>query len=118
MGEVFSFREDPIWGMKLREFGESLGEFIYIMDAVIDLKKDEKKGSYNPLSALVAAGRTEDDLKYILTMLIGECAARFERLPLVRDVDIMRNILYSGVWLRYNAAISKKHGEGGLTDEQ
>ena len=52
-------------------------------------------------------GKTEDELRYILTMLIGECAARFERLPLVRDADIMRNILYSGVWLRYNAAAGR-----------
>jgi hypothetical protein len=118
MGEVFSYREDTIWGAKLREFGESLGEFIYIMDAVVDLEKDEKKGSYNPLSALIASGRTEDDLRYILTMLIGECTARFEQLPLVRDADILRNILYSGVWLRYNAAMSKKHREGGLASEQ
>lgn len=118
MGEVFAFREDTFWGDKLRGFGESLGEFIYIMDAVIDLDGDMAKGRYNPVAALAAVGRTEDDLRYILTMLIGECAARFERLPLVRDADIMRNILYSGVWLRYNAAMAKKHAGGGGTDER
>ena len=32
---------------------------------------------------------------------MGECTDAFERLPLVQDVDILRNILYSGVWLRY-----------------
>ena len=48
-----------------------------------------------------------------LTMLIGECAAVFELLPIVQDADIMRNILYSGVWLRYDAEMSRRHGKKG-----
>ncbi len=118
MGEVFSYKADVFWGNKLREFGEALGQFIYIMDAVVDLAEDLAAGNYNPMAGLVSAGRTEDDLRYILTMLIGECAGHFERLPLVRDVDIMRNILYSGVWLRYNAKVAKKQTNGGGADER
>ncbi|HBR07272.1 MAG TPA: hypothetical protein DD735_00050 [Clostridiales bacterium] len=118
MGEVFYFREDPFWGGKLRKFGESLGEFIYVMDAAVDLEKDRAKGVYNPLARLAAAGRTEEDFRSILTMLIGECAARFEQLPLVRDVDIMRNVLYSGVWMRYNTETGKRQAKGGGADEQ
>ncbi|MEG1790377.1 MAG: DUF5685 family protein [Oscillospiraceae bacterium] len=118
MGELFTYKPDSLWGDKLRDFGCALGQLVYAMDAVVDLDKDAKKGSYNPLSALVSRGKTEDDLRYILTMLAGECAGRFERLPLVRDTDIMRNILYSGVWLRYNAAMREKHGEGDEADEQ
>jgi hypothetical protein len=30
----------------------------------------------------------------------------------------MRNILYSGVWLRYNAEMAKKHPKGDGADEQ
>ena len=121
MGELFSYQSDSLWGGAVREFGQVLGEFVYIMDAVVDLPKDREKGNYNPLTALVEQGRTADDLRYILTMLIGECAARFERLPLVRDADIMRNILYSGVWLRYNAATGRTgeqetKGEGDKRD--
>ena len=37
----------------------------------------------------------------LLKMLIAECAAEFERLPLVRDVEILRSVLYSGVWTQY-----------------
>lgn len=107
MGELFSYKTDSMWGGAVRGFGEALGRFVYIMDAVVDLPKDREKGSYNPMAALAEQGKTEDELRYILTMLIGECAARFERLPLVRDADIMRNILYSGVWLRYNAAAGR-----------
>ncbi len=41
-------------------------------------------------------------------MLIGECAAEFEKLPLLQDVEIMRSILYSGVWMQYERALKKK----------
>lgn len=110
MGEVFSYQPDSVWGGDIRLFGQALGEFVYIMDAVCDLDRDMARGRYNPLLSLREAGRTDDDLRYVLTMLIGECAERFERLPIVRDADIIRNVLYSGVWLRYNAMMEKKNG--------
>ena len=112
MGEIFAEGPDRLWSERLRLFGQELGEFIYIMDAVLDLEGDRAAGRYNPVAAY-ATGKTEDDLRYTLTMLIGECAAVFERLPVVRDADIMRNILYSGVWLRYNAEMARRHGEEG-----
>lgn len=111
MGELFSYQTDSVWGGDIRDFGQALGEFVYVMDAVCDLDGDIKKGRYNPMRSLRDSGSTEDDLRYILTMLIGECAMRFERLPIVRDADIIRNVLYSGVWLRYNALMEKKRGE-------
>ena len=54
-------------------------------------------------------GRTEAtaDLHALLRMLLGECSAAFEALPVLQDVELLRNILYSGVWLRYDAAMKK-----------
>ena len=113
MGELFVYYpDDTVWSPRLRRFGEELGEFIYIMDAVLDLEGDATHGRYNPL-AEYAKGKTEEDLHDTLTMLIGECAAVFELLPIVQDADIMRNILYSGVWLRYDAEMSRRHGKKG-----
>ena len=40
----------------------------------------------------------------LLLMMIGECTDAFERLPLVENVEILRNILYSGVWVRFGKA--------------
>lgn len=113
MGELFAFREDR-WTPALRAMAGSLGEFIYIMDAVIDLPKDIKRHRYNPLCHLKADGRSDAYFKDILTMLIGNCTMSFEKLPLVEDVSIMRNILYSGVWTRYElekAKSSRRKGE-------
>lgn len=116
MAAVFDYKLDSLWGGQIRGFGQALGEFVYVMDAVVDYDRDVKHGEYNPLTGLVAAGRTEEDLRHILNVLIGECAARFEALPLVRDADIMRNVLYSGVWVRYHAAMRQKHGDKGGGD--
>ena len=113
LGELFVYRpEDAVWSPRLRRFGEELGEFIYIMDAVLDLESDRAHGRYNPLLDW-AEGKTEEEMHSLLTILIGECAEVFELLPLVRDADIMRNILYSGVWTRYNAEMSRRKARKG-----
>lgn len=107
MGEIFAFREDR-WAESLRAMAGALGEFIYIMDAVIDLPRDIKRHRYNPLTTLKKAGRSDAYFKDILTMLIGNCTMDFEKLPLVEDVTIMRNILYSGVWTKYELEQAKR----------
>lgn len=38
MGELFVTGE--LWDDRLRPFGEALGRFIYLLDAVIDLPED------------------------------------------------------------------------------
>lgn len=50
LGEVFVCRED-VWEKPLRQFGYSLGRFIYIMDAAMDLDEDRKKRRVQPFAA-------------------------------------------------------------------
>lgn len=70
---------------------------------MIDLPEDRRHGRYNPLRALPQ----DADLYALLRMLLGECSAAFEALPVLQDIELLRNILYSGVWLRYDAAMKK-----------
>lgn len=107
MGELFVCYEEPLWQDKMRAFGESLGRFIYMMDACVDYEKDMRRGRYNPLAAM-GESLAEDEKLTILKVLIGECTKIFELLPLVQDLDIMRNVLYSGVWIQYSAALKKE----------
>ena len=81
--------------------------FIYLMDAVLDREADEKRGRYNPVSAFERA-HGPFQAPQALTMLIGDCTLAFERLPLEQDLDLLRNILYSGVWARYAIAQQRK----------
>ena len=49
----------------------------------------------------------EVQMEQILRMMIAESTVRFEQLPCLVDVDILRNILYDGVWNRYNQIQSR-----------
>ncbi len=101
MGALFVFKADQ-WVDTLRETGFYLGKFIFIMDAYDDLKQDLRKNSYNPLKERFNSATYEDDIRNILTMMMASCTAAFERLPCVQEMDILRNILYEGVWMRYD----------------
>ena len=102
MAALFTPRQDR-WTPLLQQMGEALGRYIYLLDALADLPEDLRKNRYNPLRSRAEAGLTRETLLPVLQILMGECTDAFERLPLVQDVGLMRNILYSGVWARYHA---------------
>ncbi len=70
-----------------------LGRFIYICDAWDDREEDEKRGRFNPL---------EGDAEPVLMDEIAKASWYFEKLPCPDYLDIMRNILYAGVWNIYD----------------
>lgn len=107
MAELFDYKQD-IWSGELRSLGLHLGKYIYLLDAYDDLARDKRKNAYNPLKSLSARADYEAEMKEIFELLMAECARCFERLPCVEDADLLRNILYSGVWLRYNCKQAKK----------
>ena len=47
------------------------------------------------------------EFKEILEMLLGECAIKFEKLSISNDASIIKNILFSGIWLKYEAACNQ-----------
>jgi len=97
MGSLFVWKRDR-WEPELRALGEGLGRFIYLLDAARDRAADEKKGLYNPLSAAFRDGLDEAALLDALSGIMAEAAAAWDRLPLVQDAAILKNILYHGVW--------------------
>ena len=101
LGEIFVVDSSDYWAPELNLFGAQLGRFIYMMDAAVDLPKDLKHGSYNPF-----AGRdlSEDDIESLLMLYMNSVTEVFERLPLEQDIELLRNVLYSGVWGEYNRA--------------
>ena len=51
LGTLYRWREDE-WADSLEKIGQSLGRFIYLMDAYDDLEGDLHHGRYNPLREL------------------------------------------------------------------
>lgn len=109
LGEVFCWKEDE-WAEELRTLGFYMGKFIYIMDAYEDYDADLLKNEYNPLVSLGRQSKEDMDTfcKLLLTSMMSECAKSFERLPILMHADILRNILYSGVWSKYEYLQLKK----------
>lgn len=135
--ELFVYRQDE-WEQSLRRFGFFLGKYIYLADAYEDIKKDEDHQEYNPL--LAAWGdEYRNSLKNeerngtisfadefmkeesiwktriidILKMMMAECAKEFERMPIIKNAELMRNIIYAGVWVRLFE--NKKKGGSDFT---
>ena len=110
--EVFLMEEKDPWASEIRHLGFYLGKFVYLLDAFDDLAKDIKKGAYNPW--IPESGRKDFEalVENTLTMMISECAKAFERLPIIQDIDILRNVIYSGVWVRYGEIIHERQEKG------
>lgn len=106
MEEILAWREDR-WTPTLRRMGHALGRYLYLVDAAVDLEEDARRGRYNPF--LPQAGQDNAQrFRDILRIELGECLAAFDRLPLVRDVGLMQNILCVGAWIRFEDCYSRK----------
>ena len=98
------------WSDQLAAFGAELGRFIYFMDAALDRDEDERSGSFNPFNACRVP---DEDAEVLLSNVLGRASDVFERLPLEKDLNLMRSILYAGVWqrLRSKQRANGKEGE-------
>ena len=109
MAELLVYEED-LWAPTLRQMGDALGRFIYLLDAALDYPKDLKKGKYNPYIAM-GMGQDWQRWEEYLVLTMGRCTAYFEKLPLVQDKALLDNILYSGVWVNYRGKRKEADGE-------
>ena len=106
MGELLVYRED-FWAPTLRELGQALGRFIYLLDAMADYRRDSRQKKYNPFLAM---GTGPDLTKWetYLVLEMARCTEHFEKLPLVQDKPLLDTILYSGVWMEFERLRPRK----------
>lgn len=99
MAELLVYRED-FWADHLRQMGDALGRYIYLLDAAVDYRQDQRKKQYNPFLSM---GMGEDWNKWeqYLVLAMARCTQAYEKLPLVQDKDLLDCILYSGVWVEF-----------------
>lgn len=116
LAEIFDLKKDS-WSPALRRVGYELGRFIYILDAYDDLEKDEKSGSFNPLMPMKDRPGFDQYVRGVLTMALSDCTAAFETLPVVENIDILRNILYSGIWCKFEEK-HRKRTEASASEER
>lgn len=110
MGEIFVMNDGGgMLEQSLRQFGYTLGRFIYIMDAATDLHRDLKRERYNPL-----VGIPHGEITELLKIMGGDVMRAFHALPVVNDREIMENILCAGIWRKYQTEQQKhcRKGQG------
>ncbi len=110
LAEIFAYKND-IWEVDLRKVGFYLGKFIYLMDAYEDIERDIKSNGYNPWKQYYmtkTAAEFEEFVEGTLTLMMADCSKTFEKLPIVKNAQILRNILFAGVWSKYEAVKARR----------
>lgn len=107
MAEIYAAKDD-VWKDILRQMGYYMGKFIYLMDAYDDVEKDSKDGSYNPLKELYKQDGFDEKVREYLSLIMSCCCRAFEVLPIIDNAEIMRNILYAGVWVKYTRVMQER----------
>ena len=112
LGELFVWREDR-WSDALRAMGDALGRFLYVMDACMDLDADAAINRYNPFRRYYGLPDNERRFRAALKMLLGDCLRAFDRLPLIQDLPILKNVLCTGLWAQFDRKyLGKKDADG------
>ena len=101
MSEIFAYKEDE-FEKDLKTIGFNIGKYIYLLDAYEDLDKDYKKGRYNPFIDYIDK---REELKVrvdkLISISLGMLGRGVDNLNLKMNTSIIENIVYSGVYLRY-----------------
>lgn len=109
LGQILCY-DNMMWKDHLYKLGFYLGKYIYILDAYDDIEKDIKSHSFNILISKKDDENFDKWVEDILTLLISKACEEFECLPIIDNYDLLKNILYSGIWTRYDL-VHKKRGE-------
>ena len=100
--------------MHMSAYPEKIQRIRNALEELSSLEKqgetDAENGNYNPFLEKYKIEGFEEEVRRLLMMMLAECCREFEKLPILRYGDILRNILYSGVWCRF-AAIGQKRRE-------
>lgn len=112
----YSFHQDsPDLRSQLYQFGYALGKWIYIIDALDDLKKDMDQNKFNPLFSLYHETgmnyqdlfiKAKDPVSFTLLNCGFVCRSLLSSLPLVRNKALLHNIVVLGMMEQYNKVTS------------
>ena len=110
---ISAVEHDPKRRRILSQFLYHLGRWIYIVDALDDLKKDLRSGNYNPLAIclpVTATGILPEESRLImgqtLDASIRQMAAAFELTEFGDYTPMIQNVVYEGLYLVGNAVMN------------
>ena len=107
--EKFEGDSEEVRG-NLYELGYSLGKWIYLIDALDDLKEDMEKNKFNPINYLYNTnnktyeelmGEIRDRMEFTIFNCGYTCRNALENLPIKRNKEILENIISLGMMDKY-----------------
>lgn len=98
LAEIFVPFEGDLFSEDLSLLGRSIGRYVYLLDAYDDLEKDRKKNRYNPFLEMENDVDFRGKVRELLQDSATQAALVLEKLPLDENLNILRNIIYSGMW--------------------
>ena len=108
MGSVFVYDNADRWATCLYSLGDSLGRFIYLMDACMDLDSDVVKNGYNPFRKYYGLDN-EERFRDILKLFLADAVKYFDYLPIVQDSTLLKNILCTGLWSEFDRKYKREN---------
>ncbi|CCJ33112.1 MULTISPECIES: DUF5685 family protein [Caloramator] len=90
--EIFDVFDDKR-KIALKYFGYNLGRWIYVIDALDDLKEDIKKGIYNPLKDKLDI----DAVRFALYSYLDNLTKAYEIMEIKKNKGLLDNIIYLGL---------------------
>ena len=97
--------------------GYNMGRWIYLIDAFDDLEKDLGK-AYNPFSDRIKNPKTDflklaGELEVTLTYTLANISAAYDMLDIKRNDNILKNILYPGLFGMQNKVLKLQEVNNG-----
>ncbi len=101
----------------LYSFGYSFGKWIYLIDALDDLKSDMQSNiSFNPIEKSFNINNLpyesfiksiKSDIDFLLIALISSCEEKLKKLPLNKNQEIIENVINLGLMDVYTNIFTK-----------
>lgn len=117
VGKIFELYPEEFEGdsaeirMDLFQLGYSLGKWIYLIDALDDLKDDMEKEKFNPINYLYnnneknydeLLNEIKDRIEFTIFNCGYTCKKSLDRLPIKRNKEILDNIISLGMMDKYS----------------
>lgn len=104
---------------QLEWFGYNVGRWIYIIDAINDLRDDYKNGAYNALLQDNIDNIDEyyksiiQKEEFALTFTLENIASTFDLMKLYKNSELLRKMIYISLPQKQNHILGKSGGENG-----
>ncbi len=112
LGKITAYNMNDEAG-NIYRFGYGIGKWVYLADALDDIEKDIKSGSYNVFVnkyGLVAGDRAKDIGEAVtgtMNMCAGFFTEAYEKIENKSMTPIMENIIYDGMYKTFDNILNK-----------